>query len=56
MWQNTYSLDDHAGDLVRVGVGRRPAVLEVTLALLGAGTVDTDRGTTVGDTPGELVI
>lgn len=54
--ERTYSLDDHAGDLVRVGVGRGPAVLEVTLALLGAGTVDTDGGTTVGDTPGELVI
>ena len=56
MWQKTYSLDDHTGDLVRVGVGSGPAVLEVTLALLGASTVDTDGGTTVGDTPGELVI
>jgi len=54
--ETTESLNDHASDLVRVGVGRGPAVLEVTLALLGAGTVDTDRGTTVGNAPRELVI
>jgi hypothetical protein len=52
----TYSFNDHAGDLVGVGVGGRPAVLEVTLALLGAGAVDADGSTAVGDAPGELVI
>jgi len=50
------SLDDHASDLVRVGVRGRPAVLEVALTLFGDGAVDTDGGTAVGDTPGELVI
>lgn len=52
----TYSFNDHAGDLVGVGVGGRPAVLEVTLALLGAGAVDTDGSAAVGNAPGELVI
>ena len=52
----TYSLNDHAGDLVGVGVGGGPAVLEVTLALLCTGAVDTDRSTTVRDAPGELVV
>lgn len=50
------SLDDDASDLVRVGVGRRAAVLEVALALLGAGTIDTDGGAAVGNAPGELVV
>lgn len=54
--KSTYSLDDHASDLVGVGVGGRPAVLEVTLALLGAGAVDTDGRATVGNAPGELVV
>jgi hypothetical protein len=56
VWRDAYSLDDHTSDLIRVGVGGGPAVLEVALALLGASAVDTHRGATVGDAPGELVI
>lgn len=52
----TYSLDDHAGDLVGVGVGGGPAVLKVALALFGASAVDSDGSTTVRDAPGELVV
>ena len=51
----TYSLDDDTGDAVRVGVGSGSAVLKVTHLLVVALAVDTHRGTTVGDTPGELV-
>ena len=40
--RGTHSLNDNTGDLVGVGVGGGSAVLEVTLLLLGAGTVDTD--------------
>lgn len=51
----TYSLDNDTSNLVGVGVGGRSAVLEVTLAILGALAGNTDRTTTVSNTVGELV-
>lgn len=52
---STYSLDDDTSNLVRVGVGGRTTILEVTHLLVVALTVDTDGGATVGNTPGELI-
>ena len=43
-------LDDDTSDLVRISVGGRAAVLEVTLAVLGTLARNTDGATTVGDT------
>jgi len=48
-------LHDDTSDLVGVGVGRRPAVLEVAVALGSDLTRDTDRRATVGNAVGELV-
>lgn len=54
--QTAEGLDDDAGDLVWVTVGGGTPVLEVALALLGDGAVDTNGSTTVGDAPGELLV
>lgn len=51
----TYSLNNDTSNLVRVSVGGRSSVLEVTLAILGALAGNTDGTTTVSDTVGELV-
>lgn len=48
-------LHKDTGDLVGVGVGSGPAVLEVTVALGCALTRNTDGRATVGDAPCELV-
>lgn len=42
-------LGDHGGDDVRVHVGRRPAILEVALAVLLRLPADADRGAAVGN-------
>lgn len=59
-WQNSSNgndlgraedgLHDDAGDLVGVGVGGGPPVLEVTALFYGTLARDTDGGTTIGDT------
>jgi hypothetical protein len=48
-------LGDHGGDDVRVHVGRRPAILEVALAVLLRLPADADRGAAVGNSPAEGV-
>lgn len=48
-------LHDNAGDLVGVGVGGGPPVLEVTALLHGTLARNTDGGTAVGDTIRELL-
>jgi hypothetical protein len=52
---STYRLHHDAGDLVGVGVRRRPAVLEVAVALVAALTRDADGAAAVGDAVGELI-
>jgi hypothetical protein len=49
------SLHEKTGDPVRIGVGGGATVLEVTITLVADLTGNTDGGTTVGDTPGELI-
>ncbi len=44
-----------AGDLVRISVGSRAAVLEVALVFSLGLTGHTDRAATVGNTPRKLV-
>jgi hypothetical protein len=52
----TYSLNDDTSDTVWVSVGSRSSILEVSLTLNSASTVYTTGGTTIGNTPGELVV
>lgn len=61
-WNNTHlfngtvnGLHNDTGDLVRVGIGGGTSVLEVTVALGGNLTGNTDGCATVGDTICELV-
>lgn len=49
------SLHDNAGDTIRIGIGSRAAIFEVTVPLGANLPGNADGGTTVGDTPGELV-
>jgi hypothetical protein len=51
----TYGLHHNTGNPVRVGVGGRSSVLEVTVTLLAALTGNTDGSTTVGNTVGKLI-
>jgi hypothetical protein len=51
----TYGLDDNTSDLVRITIAGGSPVLEVSFPLLGARTRNTNAGTTICNTPVELV-
>ena len=52
----TQTLDDDAGDLIRIGVTRRAAVLKVSFALLLHRAVDATARAAVGHPPREFVV